>query len=432
MSGTSTGEMLSRTTLLLNQELFGGEADEAAVVDGLTATSVHLDADELSLCCRAGQSAVVTAFNLIVRLGISVELDVPDVELIDQVPPLRHPSLRAALLDLGADLMPGVLPETSGAGTDLSFSFSSRSPSAGMAVSVTDFTMGIEEGVRGGCTGELPFGGFAAGAAVAAMALEAALPHIEAATGRKARQPRPSAGPPAAIDLLQLFPRLRRAAPHQLGKVDAISGGAITNALLFCLLRIPGIEADLRVIEADVAEISNLNRYCLLRASHVGKAKTALLASAATQTLRIETAESFFTPDTRASLVPLAPTVLVGADDIEARWWVQEAKPWWLLIGATSNHMAQITTHVSAGACAGCLHPVPLPPQRIPTISFVSFWAGFMQSCALLAEPASSRSTSVFPFALGESMPYVSAQSRANRSCPVHCDASRALARLAA
>jgi hypothetical protein len=89
-----------------------------------------------------------------------------------------------------------------------------------------------------------PYGGLAAGAAVAAVALEAARPRVEAATGLLARSPRPSPKPPVRINLSEMFPRLATAPTLALGDFDAVSGGAITHALAYCLLRNPDRKVD--------------------------------------------------------------------------------------------------------------------------------------------------------------------------------------------
>ena len=84
-------EALSRTTLLLNREFFSGEASEPAIADALLATTVRMEADEASVSCRAGQTALITGFLLTARLGIGIELFAPDVPVIDVAAPLRVP-----------------------------------------------------------------------------------------------------------------------------------------------------------------------------------------------------------------------------------------------------------------------------------------------------------------------------------------------------
>lgn len=423
-------EALARTTLLLNRELFAGEADERAIADALLATTVRLTADEESLACRAGQTALVTAFVLTARLGVGIELAVPNLLVIDLVAPLKLPTLRDSLMELGLDLVPGAIVRSSSGPVDETFVFGAgahdgRTP---VRVTATDLAADLERnGAETRCAGDLPLGGFAAGAAVAAIALEAAMPRIEAATGLHARTPRPSPGPPTRIRLHELFPDLADVTTLELGDIDAVSGGAITHALLFCLLRIPGVHARVRVIEQQRAELSNVNRYALLRASDDGSLKTDQLGRVAAAGVEIVGVPSLFTKDTREALLPFAERVVVGVDDVEARWWVQEEHPAWLAVGATGNHLAQLTVHVPGSPCAACIHAIPLPPQTIPTISFVSFWAGFLQACALVSGSARPRNVVVYPFGLGGDAGMTSFSPVPNLHCPIRCAASQEL-----
>lgn len=419
---------LARTTLLLNQEWFSGQADEDAIADALLQSTVRLIADENSQSCRAGQSALITAFVLISRLGIGIELDAPNLPLIDTVAPLRKRCLVDALIDIGGDLVPGAHVRTTAAEVDDTFAFGAEAadyPGA-VRVTATNCRARLERTASSTpCEGDMPFGGLAAGAAAAAIALQAARPRIENAAGVSARTPRPSPGPPVRIDLAELFPQLAGRPQADIGRLDAISGGAITHALVYCLLRIPTLRARLRVIEKQDAELTNLNRYSLLRACDEHTDKVQLLERASTQRIQITGITALYTQHTRAAVLPLADRVLVGVDDIEARWWVQEAQPAWLAIGATSNHMAQLSTHLSWSPCAACLHPVAQVPATIPTISFVSFWAGLIQACALVSGYREPRNISIYPFALGGPSWLVSVPPLARRGCRLRCHASR-------
>jgi hypothetical protein len=421
-------DALARTTLLLNREFFSGEADEAKIADALLATTVRLEADEKALGSRAGQEAFVASFILIARLGIGIELAAPDVQLINAVAPLRRPTLVAGLVELGGDLVPGAGVRTERGESDDVFVFGAARSDAVHAVQVTatDFTAKLTRGGAGaGCTGDLPLGAFVAAAAVAPIALEAAVPRIEAAVGRSVRKPRPTAGPPVHIDLRVLFPELEDDLAREVGDIDAISGGAITHALLYCLLRFPDVRARVRVVEEQVAELSNVNRYALLRASDDGRLKIDQLKTVATPTVRVSGVPILFTKETRECVFPLSERTVVGVDDVEARWWVQEENPSWLAVGATGNHLAQLTIHVPDGPCAGCAHTTPLPPQTIPTISFVSFWAGLLQACALLCRrPLTSQGTVAYPFALGGPAPMHRFPLVPSATCPVGCPAS--------
>ncbi len=298
---------------------------------------------------------------------------------------------------------------------------------APVTVGVSDFTVELDRRRTGArCAGELPFGGLAAGAAVAAIALRAIQPRIEQEVGLPVRAPAPTPGPPVRISLLDLFPDLATGEPFELGDVDAISGGAITNALLFSLLRIPRLTVRMRVIEEQDAELSNVNRYALLRASDTGRRKIDQLAGSAGGGVEIDGVASLYTTHSRALLLPLAERVVVGVDDVEARWWVQEDDPAWLAVAATGNNLAQLTTHVPGGPCAGCLHTTPLPPATTPTISFVSFFAGLLQACALAAGSSTARNIHVYPFALGGAAGITSFTPTRNPDCAIGCSRSAA------
>ena len=69
-----------------------------------------------------------------------------------------------------------------------------------------------------------------------------------------------------------------------LGSVDFISAGAISQAALFALSRIPRVEMSGRIFDDDDTEASNLNRNMLTLASDLGQSKveiTSRLCSAA-------------------------------------------------------------------------------------------------------------------------------------------------------
>ena len=424
-------EALSRTARLLNEEYFGGAADESAIARGLLATSVRLSADAANLASRAGQAALVTTFLLIARMGIKIELDIPEVELIEIVPPLRRPELRDALLDVGLDLIPGAVVTCARGERELTIVFGDTpcNDSAAVRLLADELScraIGADATPSARIAVDWPLGALTGAAAAAPIALDAALPKIEEATGMaRERRPRPSPGPPVAIDLTTLFPDLVADA-CDLGAIDAISGGALTNSFLYTLLWLPGVRAAVRVVEAQDADLSNTNRYMLLRASDAGRAKVDQLSDCSSERVRITGVPALFTHETRAEIVPLARRVIVGVDRIEARWAVQREWPEELCVGATGNHIAEITTHRPGGPCAGCAHPQPLPETEIiPTISFVSFWPGLLQTAHLLAPSVEPMRIMLCPFALGGSAWLQRSSLVAVGACPVGCEASQ-------
>lgn len=435
---TSSADALSRTTLLLNREYFDGMAADIDIADGLISTTVRLHANEANLISRAGQCALITGFSLIARMGIGVELSIADVPVEDLVAPLRKLMLREALVDLGSDLVPGATLRSERGKVDLTLVFGDTPCEDEPAIRVfADATScAVVEGDErvDRITADWPLGAFAAAAAVAPIVLEAALPQIEQAVGgSRILRPRPSSGPPVHLDLRELFPELPMSVPTS-GRLDLISGGAITNALLFILLRIPKFMAQVRLIESEVAELSNVNHYMLLRASHEGVGKTTYLEEASSKRIMIFGIDTLFAQETRDGLVPLAGQVLVGVDNVEARWLVQREWPEWLCVGATEAAIAETTTHRPGGPCAGCLHPDALPPDVIiPTISFVSFWAGLLQVCELLSHLDSEqplRRVMVWPFGLGGSFSSTVSELVSSRRCAISCASHREQVRL--
>jgi molybdopterin/thiamine biosynthesis adenylyltransferase len=90
---------------------------------------------------------------------------------------------------------------------------------------------------------------------------------------------------------------------------------------------LPNIGGDMRVVESEVADLSNVNRYLLLRGDEDKRAKIDVLRDSSTTSLRITGVPQRFTEETREQLRPLRERVLVGVDDIPSRWRVQEEWP---------------------------------------------------------------------------------------------------------
>lgn len=423
---------LARTTRLINQEFFDGNAEEPAIAAGLTATTVRLIADSWNMAGRGGQAALVTSFQVVARMGIRIDLIAPETELVAVVPPLRQPTLRAALADLREDLVPDYAPPEHGKQADATFVFgdSPCEESDAIGVTVGDLTCRLDrtaEPARLSC--DYPLGALAAAAAIGAIALHAALLQIELATGlARTNRPRPSPGPPVDVDLTHIFPTL--SARSLDAPVDAISAGAITNAFVACGLWLPENTSAMRVFDDDDVAIHNINRCLQFRASDTDQPKVDVLHEASSSGLSIIGINARFDEANADDYRPLADRVVVGVDNIPARWWAQEEWPQNLYIGATTNTEAIATNHHPGGPCAGCAHPDSGPtPDEIPTISFVSLWAGLLQLCALSTEgvePSPARRVTVYPFALGGSSWGTVSELRPSANCAIACPASRA------
>ena len=145
-----------------------------------------------------------------------------------------------------------------------------------------------------------------------------------------------------------------------------------------------------RIVEPDKAEISNLNRYMLLLMNDLGLPKAERLAGLPLGGLTLNALPWRF--ENEKSIGALAPRVLVGVDHIPTRWAVQRARPRWLSIGATTHWSAMSSYHSADMPCAGCAHPRDdVADAPIPTVAFVSFLAGLLQTTDFLRELAGER-----------------------------------------
>lgn len=380
-----TIDALDRTLLFCEDLVIArGASTRAAIATALTNQSVALVADSANLASGACQSSVVGLARLVLGYGASLRLIFPETPLRGPQPPLRERWLRAGLIDLASDVIPGSGASVAEATRrdDLVFVFGDT-PWSGESTSAWRLVAGSWSGAtmptgQSGSRfeGDFPLGALAAAAIASVEPFKAAMRSL----GVTLRVPE-------QIELVQraqfqLAPPGTAIGPIDLGRIDCISGGAITNGLLFSLLRVPGIRGAARVIEPEKADLSNLNRYVLLRCGGVERPKVELLSEWQSPEFAISGEQVPLNAETVASLRPFAPRVFVGADRVPARWQAQQEWPAWLCIGATDDFFAQVTEHAPGTACAGCAFPqsIPNPPLYIPTASFVSFWAGLVSA----------------------------------------------------
>ncbi|UQU62529.1 ThiF family adenylyltransferase [Couchioplanes caeruleus] len=422
---------LARTALLLERDVFGPGVDHRTIIDGLRATTVRVLADRRNVATPAGQTALVTLFGQLAMMGLQIDLDVPEIPLVAEQPPLRGGQLLGGMLDYADDLMPG---GSSNARTPTVTFALGDTPASADAIRVSGTGWRADVGLRAtsiAWNGDDQVGAMAAAAAAAADGLRAALPHTAERLGR----PMPSAAGWRLLPERQVTLDLtdyRTGRPSQLGHVDVISGGAITNAALYALLRMGRTTAALRIIEPELLDLSNLNRYALARRSWIDTAKTTMLSSYTRNGLSITGVPTRFDHRAAQALAPIAKHVLVGVDHIPSRWLVQAAAPHsWIGIGASSHDFVLVSAHPSGAACAGCVHPKDDDTDGpIPTISFVSFWAGLIQALELTsssraARQSATRSTQVWPLGLHNLRGLHRYTQAPAPNCPLHCSMSR-------
>jgi hypothetical protein len=387
-------EALDRTLLLMRDEVHE-TVTEDELIAALTGLRVALIADAANIASHSAQTAFVTAAMLMARSGHRVHLMCPPVVLAGPQPPLGRGELGEELARAGTDLLPGYAfaPEAPAGEIDVAIALGDSAISVRAArhvrlnASPWSGRLGDETAKDIWDGGWWPLGGMAAAGLAAAEAFKTSMRTLTHAARNPSRMETVFA--PGTNVVFALAPE---GTPfvRQIGAFDCISGGAIVNAILYALARVPAVEGRARVIEPDTADTSNLNRYMLLRRSRLKEDKARDLAAVlAGSGLTIEPVPKRYEPGQLPLLLPLATSVLVGVDDIPTRWLVQRAGPDWLGVGATTHWSAMASFHRQGLGCAECLHPTDDPGNApIPTVAFVSFWAGLLTASYFLRHRA--------------------------------------------
>lgn len=152
-------------------------------------------------------------------------------------------------------------------------------------------------------------------------------------------------------------------------------------------MRLPNVHLRGRIFDDDVTDASNLNRNSLTLITDVQTKKVVVAAGSCLSKLQLEPISQRFT-DEIVRTTGLGPRVLVGVDHIPTRWAIQRHQPDWLSVGATSHFGVLVSSHKRGDPCSGCLHPHDDAggENLVPTVSFVSFWAGLAMAVRLVRE----------------------------------------------
>lgn len=422
-------EALNRTILLMQTELQPG-ADPARLLAALTGVRVAITADPAALATHAGQCAYVTAALTMARSGHEIWLVGQETRLVGAQPPLDDGLLFEQLLAVGHDLLPGRAFHRGPPDGRIHLAVVIGAPdvrfdAAQVAyLDADDWSGSLTETPHAWGARDWPVGAMAAGALAACEAFKASMRFVRDLARTPGVFDDMFAPCPAAR--IELAPA-DTAQPAALGDFDLVSGGAIANAALFVLLRMPDVHGAGRVIDHDRSGLSNLNRNALLRRSALGEFKVDDLARfGGGLTIRPEAAR--FEGD-----MTLGQTVLVGVDDIPSRWRAQATGPAWLGVGGTDRFSVQVSEHRPADACAGCLHPAASDNNDpIPTVAFVSFWSGLLLAVRLLRVAGgtpcpSGEQQRLFTTLRPESWNYTAYPVAPNAHCPVGCDSATSI-----
>jgi hypothetical protein len=430
-------EQLSRSVQLCRDYVDAALSDQE-ICDRFQSVRVLCVSDLNNLSSLSGQTALVTLVSLLNRMGMQVDLAIPDVAMLTPQPPLSGSSLRNALLAASEALITGAaVRESSALNPDLIFVLGNTNVGFGYAhswrLSGSEWHGALA--IKGSTEthawiADFPVGSMVSAALAANEAFKFVMRHLplrdqadhiffEASSSCSwdfGSVPIPS------VDL-------------DLGEVDIISAGAISQAVLYALLRFPNIHLRGRIFDDDVTGPSNLNRNMLTLVTDVEVRKVLVAEQLCSSKLRLEpVANRFKSPG--LDVLRLAPRVLVGVDDIPSRWEIQRSASGWVAVSGTSHFSVSSSAHRPNEPCCGCLHPVDdsAAANPIPTISFVSFWAGLAMSVRLLREaldspyPLDQQHLWLTPLRMDQPHAAMWFPIAPRKDCPVNCPASQNLA----
>jgi hypothetical protein len=422
-------EQLARTTLLLQIDL--GIEEPSLILDALTDTVVVLHAEKHVVETFAGQVAISTAAMLMVRSGHKIYIDTPDAILLGDQPPLKGKFFHEALNRINGKLISG-----------LQFSIGSPAVLADVVVCFGDNALSLPHGMRqvqamwskwSGTVGSVATTRFTSetswpiGALVAATLAAAEVFKISAV------KLLPSSS--NATHYQELFSPTElstfRLAPEEtlcwgnLGIFDIISAGAISNAFLYSLSRVPGIAGRGRVFDGDKSDQSNRNRNMLLTSEFLYQPKVFAL-SYFSHGIDLTPVNRHFD---QSDLTTVADQIIVGVDHVPTRWLLAESQSKFMGVGATTHFNSMASVHYPLSGCIACLHPTDDFEQGpVPTVAFVSFLSGLMVAADFLrtvsGDRVESQSRHAFLNPLQTSHPWYG-KDLGNLRCPARCVASK-------
>jgi len=146
-----------------------------------------------------------------------------------------------------------------------------------------------------------------------------------------------------------------------LGDVAFVGIGAVGNAALWALSRDGTVQGNVDLIDAEVVELSNLQRYVLTSTSDVGKSKVDL-AKALLSGSKIKSVAHKMNLEGYSNLGETleTPTLVVSVDNVDARRAAQALLPKMVINGWTGERALGASWHVFSrnAACLACLyHP---------------------------------------------------------------------------
>lgn len=436
-SGMSALQYLSRTVLLCRDYVHDCLSDEE-ISHRFQSMQVLCVSDLHNLSSHAGQVAIVTLVSLLSRMGMQVRLSLPDASLLLAQPPLLGTSISELLVGSSRKLAPSAtVIQDDGSPPDLAFALGDSEVGNGRVLcwrlSGDDWTGSLSlnrEGEPNSFACEWPIGSMVSAALAAAEAFKFVI----------RRMPLRTAAARVFFDVSDSCSFKFDAVPVpkrevDLGDVDIVSAGAISQAALYVLMGLPRVQITARIFDNDVTDASNLNRNMLTLVDDVGLPKVEVAAQRCSPKLHLEAVREHFSGRFLESRI-LAPRVLIGVDDIPSRWEVQRQAPGRLAVAGTSHFSVSSSSHRLNEPCCACLHPEDERGGTVaaptPTVSFVSFWAGLATAVRLIRESLGGRCAPsrqhlwLTPLRMDLPSAAMWMPIVPRRDCPVKCSAAQA------
>lgn len=422
---------LDRTIRLIKEELTEA-ADDTVILDALRGTRVLILADSRNAQSHSAQTAIVSTALLLARCGIDVHIDVPDLPLVGPQPPVTGAGLASSLWLYSSEtkgmlrIAPATLEEY-----DLVLALGDSSAVPYAAPTELRLNCSRWAGLVGTRSPwpriSEPFGAMATAAMASTEGFKLAMRRLRSYARHSETFDRQFRC--RTTYAVRLAPDAT-VVPKDLGMLDIVSGGAVTNAIMYSLFRIPDVRGRLRVIEPQCYDETNHNRCMLMRPDSSGEPKALDLSRFATPLLTITPIPAAFEDAlTSGALDPLSEYILVGVDNIPTRWRVQRAAPYWIGVGATTHWSAMSSFHIKGGPCAGCSHPRDDSADgEAPTISFVSFWAGLWTAAYFVrqlgGDLGAAKQVFLTPTAMAAEHGIWESRVLENHLCPLHASAA--------
>ncbi len=429
-------EQLDRTILLARDHVSPALSDDE-IRQAFQSLRIRCVADYGNLSSHAGQTCLITMVALLSRLGVQVTLSIPPISVLRRQPPFRGSCLVESLLASSNQLITGATVQLHRPGDPSEMTFvlgnSAVEPGGSPTWRLTggdwDGAIGEEQTTRGRVWDtEWPLGALISATLAAGEAFKCAVRRMPL----RSPEDRVFFLPSNACAWDFGFVPVPEGELN-LGTLDIVSAGAITQAALFALLRVPNLTLNGRVFDDDVTAATNANRNMLTLLSDVGMNKAQLVAERCQPNFRLTPVTRRFGIGTKENC-QMASFVLVGVDDIPSRWEVQRSTQGVLLVSGTSHFNISSSDHTRGAPCCGCLHPVDdAGTNLIPTVSFVSFWAGLAMAVRLVRQalgfpyPPERQHVWLSPLRMDSIHAGMWSPVAPRKDCPVNCPAARAV-----